>query len=91
MNKVQKYIEKRSETSSDFAKQMEIERERLEIAIKLGELRRKVGLTQKELANKLGKPQSTISRIETGDMNPSIGLVIEIVNGLDKKFSVNFD
>lgn len=91
MSKVQKYIKERSKSSPEFAKQMEIERERLEFAFKLAELRSKAGLTQKELAEKLGKPQSTISRIETGEMNPSIGLVIEIVNGLEKKFSVSFE
>lgn len=91
MSKVKEYIKKRSAESPEFKKQLEIERERLDLAIKLAELRNRSGYTQKELANKIGKPQSTISRIETGEMNPSIELVIEIVNGLDKKFVVSFE
>jgi len=91
MSKVKEYIKKRSAESPKFKKQLEIERERLDLAIKLAELRNRSGYTQKELANKIGKPQSTISRIETGEMNPSIDLVIEIVNGLDKKFVVSFE
>ncbi|TFI12404.1 XRE family transcriptional regulator [Thiopseudomonas sp. 4R-3cl] len=91
MSKVKEYIKKRSAESPQFKKQLEIERERLDLAIKLAELRNRSGYTQKELANKIGKPQSTISRIETGEMNPSIDLVIEIVNGLDKKFVVSFE
>ena len=91
MSKVKEYIKKRSTESPEFKKQLEIERERLDLAIKLAELRNRSGYTQKELANKIGKPQSTISRIETGEMNPSIELVIEIVNGLDKKFVVSFE
>lgn len=91
MSKVQEYIKNRSENNPEFTKQMEIEQERLELAIKLTELRISLGLTQKELAKKVGKPQSTISRIETGEMNPSIELVIEIVRGMGKKFVPFFE
>lgn len=86
MSQVQEYIKKRSKENPKFAKQVDIERERLDLALKLTELRKNTGLTQKELADRIGKPQSTISRIETGEMNPSVELVIEIVNGLGKKF-----
>ncbi len=91
MSKVQEYIKNRSENNPEFTKQIEIEQERLELAIKLTELRISLGLTQKELAKKVGKPQSTISRIETGEMNPSIELVIEIVRGMGKKFVPFFE
>lgn len=90
MTKVQEYIEKRSKSDPEFIKQLNIERERLELAVKLTNLRKNAGLTQKDLAKIIGKPQSTISRIETGQMNPSIELVIEIANGLDKKFVPEF-
>lgn len=91
MSKVQNYIENRSKNNPKFTRQLKIERERLELAIKLTELRVNAGLTQKELAEKIGKPQSTISRIETGEMNPSIELVIEIVSGVGKKFVPVFE
>lgn len=91
MSKVQDYIQNRSKNNPEFSRQMEIERERLDFAVQLTELRKSRGLTQKELAEKIGKPQSTISRIETGEMNPTIELVIEIVNGLDKKFVPHFE
>ncbi|MZZ59791.1 helix-turn-helix domain-containing protein [Enterococcus mundtii] len=70
---------------------MEIEEAKLDIALKLAELRKSAGLTQKQLAQKIGKPQSTISRVETGEMNPSIELVIELAQGLDKKLVINFE
>ncbi|MBO1084828.1 helix-turn-helix transcriptional regulator [Enterococcus mundtii] len=70
---------------------MEIEEAKLDVALKLAELRKSAGLTQKQLAQKIGKPQSTISRVETGEMNPSIELVIELAQGLDKKLVINFE
>ncbi|OBS63330.1 hypothetical protein AX758_07400 [Enterococcus mundtii] len=70
---------------------MEIEEAKLNVALKLAELRKSAGLTQKQLAQKIGKPQSTISRVETGEMNPSIELVIELAQGLDKKLVINFE
>jgi predicted transcriptional regulator len=38
----------------------------------LQELRKKVGLTQAELAERVGISQSLVARIETGQVNPSI-------------------
>ncbi|MDY4307218.1 hypothetical protein SNF32_07205 [Enterococcus mundtii] len=32
-----------------------------------------------------------MSRVETGEMNPSIELVIELAQGLDKKLVINFE
>lgn len=70
---------------------MAIEEAKLNVALQLTELRKSAGLTQKQLAQKIGKPQSTISRVETGEMNPSIELVIELAQGLDKKVVLNFE
>lgn len=46
-------------------------RRELSIASQLMTLRREQKLTQKQLAKKSGVPQSEISRIETGDANPT--------------------
>ena len=91
MSQVQNYIKKRAEKGEEFVHLMEIEEDKLDVALKLVELRKSAGLTQKQLAQKIGKPQSTISRVETGEMNPSIELVIELAQGLDKKLVINFE
>ncbi|MBW8038571.1 MAG: helix-turn-helix transcriptional regulator [Planctomycetes bacterium] len=48
-------------------KYIEKERERVEIAQKIYELRIQVGLTQQELAKRVGTRQSVISRLESAD------------------------
>jgi putative transcriptional regulator len=42
------------------------------------------GLSQQELADKLGVSRQTINAIEKGDYNPSIRLCIDICKALDK-------
>jgi DNA-binding XRE family transcriptional regulator len=46
-------------------------RREFSIASQLATLRREQKLTQKQLAERSGIPQSEISRIETGDANPT--------------------
>ncbi len=48
------------------------------------ERRKKLGWTQKELAEKSGVSQSAITKIEKGDMNPSYTLAVKIFKALDE-------
>ncbi|OTN75579.1 hypothetical protein A5886_000653 [Enterococcus sp. 8G7_MSG3316] len=91
MSKVKKFIDEESKRDSKFKEMVDLENERLDFALQMTELRKNAGLTQSELAKIIGKPQSTISRIETGEMNPSIELIFEISKGLGKKFVPNFE
>lgn len=90
MSKVKDYIRENSLKNPKFKRQIEVDNAKLDFAVRLAEQRKKAGMTQEELAKKIGKPQSTISRIETGEMNPTIELIIEISIGLDKQLSVEF-
>lgn len=91
MTKLERYVEKRSKKSPEFAKRIRIENEGIYFALKMAQLRKDSGLTQKELARRTGKPQSTISRIETGEMNPSIELVLEILEAMGNKLYISFE
>lgn len=51
----------------EFKKAFEEESARLESAVSLMKAREKAGLTQVELAERAGVPQSTVARIERGD------------------------
>jgi ribosome-binding protein aMBF1 (putative translation factor) len=45
-------------------------------------------LSQKELAELVGTKQSNISRLESGNYNPTIDFLSKIVNAMDKKLEV---
>lgn len=47
-------------------------------------------LTQQELADKIGIKQSNISRLESGNYNPSLDFLKKIANGLGKELHIEF-
>lgn len=49
-----------------------------ELIITLKKAREQSGLSQRALAEKMGVPQSHISKIESGKINPTIASLIEI-------------
>ena len=48
------------------------------------------GLSQKELAEKIGTKQSAISRLENDDYNPSVKFLDKVANALGKKLEIRF-
>lgn len=47
-------------------------------------------LTQTGLAKKVGTKQSAISRLESGDSNPSFVFLKKVAKGLDAKLKISF-
>jgi len=90
MSKIEKLIEQKCATSEEFAREFGKENERLQIAVALMKLRESEGLTQRQLAEKAGKPQSTIARIENGNINVSYGVLSDIAASLGKKLEIRF-
>lgn len=90
MTAIDQLIKKKKNESSTFAKEYEIEAQRLEIATALAQLRKELGVTQRELAEKVGKPQSTIARIENGTVNVSFKVLYEIASKVGKELHVEF-
>ena len=68
MKKIDEYVTERSINNPAFAKLVEQENINLEVAVKVRELREKLGMSQREFASLIGKPQSTIARIENGSI-----------------------
>ena len=64
----------------EVAKEYEKLAPRYAIISQLIAARQKSGLTQKELANKVGTKQSAIARLEGGNTNPSIGFLEKIAS-----------
>ncbi len=52
------------------------------------EARVKKGLTQEQLAKKIGTKQSAVSRIESGRANPSMAFLEEISQALGRKLII---
>ncbi|OGK17391.1 transcriptional regulator [Candidatus Roizmanbacteria bacterium RIFCSPHIGHO2_01_FULL_39_12b] len=48
------------------------------------------GLTQKQLAEKVGTKQSAIARLESGNANPSIGFLQRVAEALGTNLQINF-
>jgi len=47
------------------------------------------GLTQQQLASKLGTKQPVISRLEQGTFNPSVKFLQRVANALDSKLRIS--
>lgn len=61
-----------------------------EIIRALIEQRNAQHLTQKELADRIGVKQSNISRLESGNANPSLAFLQKVAAGLGKQLHVEF-
>ena len=48
------------------------------------------GLTQRELAERIGIKQSNISRLESGNYNPSLDFLRRVAAGLGKELHIEF-
>lgn len=46
------------------------------------------GLTQKELARRVGTKQSSIARLESGTYNPSLDFLRKVTNALDARLRI---
>lgn len=55
------------------------------------EARVKKGMTQAQLASKIGTKQSAIARVESGSANPSIGFLQKLADALGKKLVIRFE
>jgi transcriptional regulator with XRE-family HTH domain len=62
---------------------------RFEVISLLIRVRSEYGLTQKELAEKVGMKQSAIARLESGNHNPSLAMLRRIADALDVSFTLN--
>lgn len=50
----------------------------------------KKGVTQKELAQKIGTKQSVISRLESGRANPSVAFLKKLAQALNSHLEIRF-
>ena len=70
-----------------FYKELEPEFELVRVLIRK---RLEKGLSQKELARKIGTKQSAISRLESGNYNPSVVFLRKIARALKLNLQISF-
>jgi len=74
----------------EFRAEYEKMQPKFEAVSALIEARIKKGLTQEALAQKIKTKQSAIARIESGNVNPSIGFLQKLAEALGKKLVIQF-
>lgn len=52
--------------------------------------RKEKGMTQKQLAARIGTKQSVISRLEAGHANPSVAFLAKLARALDTHLEIRF-
>ena len=71
-----------------FKKEYEKLQPRYAIISKIIETRKEQNLTQAELAKRVGTQKSNISRLESGNYNPSLDFLIKVVHCLGKELDI---
>ena len=72
----------------EVAREYEKLRPRYELISQLIGIRAKRGLTQSQLAKRMGTKQSAIARIEGGNANPSIAFLEKLTKALGSKLII---
>ena len=74
----------------EFKKAMELEDMLVDIACEFINYRAANDLTQRELAEKLQITQAMVSKLESGEYNPTVRMLFEIAEKLSWNFSLEF-
>ena len=88
MSDVEKYIKKRKKIDPEFAEGFESGYASFKIGVLLAQAREEARITKKDLARKLNKHQSLISRIENHAENVGISTLERYANALGKKITI---
>lgn len=89
MSDFQKYLNEQL-NNSDFKEEwdnLEAEFDTIQAII---DTRKKCKLTQKQLAEKTGINQADISKIETGNANPTLQMLKRLAEGMDTVLKIEF-
>ena len=89
MTTLDEYLDERLQ-DPDFAQAWEDSEAEYRLRLALIEARTESGMTQEELAKATGMKQHAISRIETGDTNPTFSTLARVAKGMGKKLKIEF-
>lgn len=72
----------------EFKEEYENLKPRYELISEVIKARRELNLTQEELASRIGTQKSNISRLESGNYNPSLDFLSKLAKGLGKEIHI---
>jgi ribosome-binding protein aMBF1 (putative translation factor) len=85
-------LKKRLGDSPERRQEIDQEKERFSAACIIYDARTKAGLTQRELAKKVGTKQSVISRLESADYDGhTLGMLLKIAKALKMKLHLSLE
>jgi transcriptional regulator with XRE-family HTH domain len=85
---LEKFVEENRKVDPEFDKEMSRMEVAFPIAMEIIRLRDKAGLTQAELAKRIGTSQSTIARLESGENLPSVKTLTKIATALEMPITI---
>jgi len=71
-----------------FKREYDALRPRYEIISQIIEARKEQNITQEELAKRMGTQKSNISRLESGNYNPSLDFLVRVAKSLGKEILI---
>ncbi|MBU2497976.1 MAG: helix-turn-helix domain-containing protein [Proteobacteria bacterium] len=89
MNDLDRYIKKRKKTDPDFAKGFEEGYRDFKIGVILRQAREDAGLTQEELADRVGTQKTAISRIENHAEDIKLSTIQKVAKALGKNLEIS--
>lgn len=89
MSNFDEYFERQMQ-DTEFCEEYKALEPQYEIIKQIIKERNQQNLTQKELAKRVGIKQSNISRLESGDYNPTLEFLQKIAQGLGKELHIEF-
>ncbi len=73
---------------NEFKEEYERLKPRYDVISQIIEARKENNMTQSDLAKMVGTQKSNISRLESGNYNPSLDMLIKVARCLGKKLSI---
>jgi transcriptional regulator with XRE-family HTH domain len=71
-----------------MGKNLSVENPRESVVRQLKNYRKDQGMTQAELAERVGTKKSNISRLESGRYNPSLDFLVKVADGLGRQITM---
>jgi DNA-binding XRE family transcriptional regulator len=89
MNDLDLYIKKRKKTDPDFAKGFDEGYREFKIGVILRQARKEAGLTQEELADRVGTRKTAISRMENHAEDIKLSTIQKVAKALGKNLEIS--